>query len=79
MAQVSKEIIIGIAAVLVAFMLVTSEVGPTSEGFRPFAWYGYPGASVKTVGYQSRGDWCGIEPATRTVDAPLPIIAPKCT
>ena len=43
------------------------------EGWRPFAWYGYPGTDVGTVGYQARGDWCGIVPATRQVDPPIPL------
>jgi len=47
------------------------------ESWRPFAWYGYPGTRKGSVGYQARGDWCGVTPATRTVDKPIPLIAPE--
>lgn len=50
-----------------------------SESWRPFAWYGYPGTTKGTVGYQARGSWCGVIPATTTVDPPIPLIPPeKC-
>ena len=45
------------------------------EGWRPFAWYGYPGVkSGDNGGYQARGDWCGIVPSTTSQDKPLPLI-----
>ena len=47
------------------------------EGWRPFAWYGYPGSKKGSLGYQARGDWCGVDKATRTVGKPLPLIAPS--
>lgn len=61
-----------IALALLAFLIVKGG----SEGWRPYAWYGYPGTKPGTVGYQARGDWCGIVPATIKVDKPLPLIAP---
>jgi len=62
-----------IMSVIVALVLYRQ------ESWRPFAWYGYPGTTKGTVGYQARGDWCGIEPATRKVDKPIPLIPPeKC-
>ena len=70
----SKEIVIGTLFVLAVFMIMTS---PAKEGWQPFAWFGYPGTAPGTVGYQARGDWCGIDPATRTSDKPLPLIAPR--
>lgn len=73
--MVSKELVISVGAILAAFVLINSV--KTREGWRPFAWYGYPGVSKGQVGYQARGDWCGVDPATRTVDPPLPIIAPR--
>ena len=66
--MVSKELVIGIAVVLAAFAIMS--VNAKKEGWRPFAWYGYPG-------YQARGDWTGVDPATRRVDKPLPLIAPR--
>ena len=69
----SKDLLIGFALVL-AFFLMKSKSG--KEGWRPFAWYGYPGTKPGTLGYQARGNWCGVDPATRTVDKPLPLVPP---
>lgn len=63
-----------IMAVIVALLMYRLQ-----ETWRPFAWYGYPGERKGTVGYQARGDWCGVIPATRTVDKAIPLIPPeKC-
>jgi|Laugresbdmm110sd_1035091.scaffolds.fasta_scaffold73284_2 hypothetical protein len=72
--MVSKELVIGVAVVLAAFAIMSVN---KTEGWRPFAWYGYPGTKKGTLGYQARGDWCGVDPATRRVDKPLPLIAPR--
>lgn len=71
---------IAVYLILVAILAVIALRSSTTEGWRPFAWYGYPGTSgAGSVGYQARGDWCGIVPATRTVDKPIPLIpAEKC-
>jgi hypothetical protein len=87
--MVSKELVIGITVVLAAFAIMSvkiegfrskSGLGPSyqvREGWRPFAWYGYPGTKKGSLGYQARGDWCGVDKATRTVGKPLPLIAPS--
>ena len=59
-----------IAIVVIAFAIMYTG---QKEGWRPFAWYGYSG-------YQARGDWCGVDPATTKIDKPLPLIpAEVCT
>lgn len=64
---------------IAAVLAIAVVVSPTTEGWRPFAWYGYPGKEPGTVGYQARGDWCGVVPATRKPGEPLPIVPPeKC-
>ncbi len=68
----SKELYLGLAAVLAIYIMYAKR----TEGWRPFAWYGYPGVKPGQVGYQARGNWCGVQPATRTVGKPLPIIPP---
>jgi hypothetical protein len=44
------------------------------EGWAPFAWYGYPGPTAGTVGYQAGGNWCGVDSATRDAPKPIPIV-----
>jgi hypothetical protein len=60
----------------VAAMLINSRACGCGgkEGWRPFAWYGYPGVKPGQMGYQARGDWCGIVPGTTTQDKPLPLV-----
>jgi len=53
---------------LVAIVAVLLLWKASKEGWRPFAWYGYPGDTPGSVGYQARGDWCGIVPSTTTVE-----------
>lgn len=62
--------------ILLAFALLALFLNTRGkEGWRPFAWYGYPGVKAgDNGGYQARGDWCGIVPATTTQDNPLPLI-----
>lgn len=68
--MVSRATLLSVAIVLAAFFIMTTDA---KEGWRPFAWYGYPGETPGSVGYQARGDWCGVDKATRKVDAPLPL------
>jgi len=53
--------------ILIAAIAVLIIWKQSKEGWRPFAWYGYPGETPGSVGYQARGDWCGVDPATRTM------------
>lgn len=71
---------IAIYLILVAILAVAALRSSTKEGWRPFAWYGYPGTGGSgTVGYQARGDWCGVVPSTREVEKPIPLIpGEKC-
>jgi hypothetical protein len=78
----SKGTLIIVATALVAgyllFMQMLGNIGGGREGWQPFAWYGYPGEKPGSVGYQARGDWCGIQRATTgPVPKPLPLIAPR--
>jgi hypothetical protein len=68
--MVSQTTLLSVLVVLAAFFVMTTNA---KEGWRPFAWYGYPGTTKGSVGYQARGDWCGVDPATRKVDPPLPL------
>ena len=57
---------------VLAALLINCSCG--KEGWRPFAWYGYPGVKSGEMGYQARGDWCGVVPGTTTQDKPLPLV-----
>jgi hypothetical protein len=59
---------------LLAVLAVFINSRACKEGWRPFAWYGYPGVKSGEMGYQARGDWCGIIPGTTTQDKPLPLV-----
>lgn len=69
----TQTIYILLAVVIIAYLMYNRS---TMEGWRPFAWYGYPGETSGSVGYQARGDWCGIVPSTTQVDPSLPLIPP---
>ena len=65
-------VIMASMALLIIFLWTQS-----AENWRPFAWYGYPGDTPGSVGYQARGEWCGVVKATRDDQEIMPLSGMK--